>query len=379
VPPGAPQPIARGEATEYRIDMARATHRAFVEELIRDCPFAYVHTVHLARFVLPYYITGKIVTDIHGIVPEEERMLGQPDHADFYKAVEATVAVTWRLLVVVTEAMRDHLMAKYPDCRAEFVVLPIIERHEVDFAARRGRSPGEPYRAVYAGGTQAWQNIDDMLAVCAPVKDICRFDFLSHEHELIAARPAAQALAGAASFRVVDKPALARAYLEADFGFVLRDPVAVNTVSCPTKLSEYLWFGVIPVVKSAAIGDLERLGYAYLTMQDFAAGLFPDEEGLAEMRLRNRAVIQDLSERFGAAAERLAELVLPNRIAGPGLAGLAVGHRHLVFPSQAEAYAFAGTTIHRVQALAAPYERMAIRFDPPPPRAACASCRCSRT
>ncbi len=366
-PEGPPQAVEHGEATEYRLDMARPAHRALVEALIRDCRFAYVHTVHLARLVLPYYATGKIVTDIHGIVPEEERMLGRHEHGDFYEAVEATVAVASRLLVVVTEAMRDHLQEKYPDCRAEFVVLPIIERHEVELGARRAHAPGEPYRAVYAGGTQAWQNIDDTLAICAPVRDICRFDFLSHEHEAIARRAAAQALGEAARFRVVDKAGLAQAYLDSDFGFVLRDPVAVNTVSCPTKLSEYLWFGVIPVVKSPSIGDFERLGYAYLTAADFAAGLLPDAEGLATMRARNRAVIEELSARFGAAAERLAGLVLPNRIAGSGLAGLPVGHRHLVFPSQAEAYLFAESMSHRVQHLAAPYGRIALRFDPPRP------------
>jgi hypothetical protein len=366
-PPGAPQAVEHGEASEYRLDMARAAHRDFVEALIRDCRFAYVHTVHLARFLLPYYMTGKIVTDVHGIVPEEERMLGRPEHGDFYEAVEATVVIASRLLVVVTEAMRDHLQQKYPDCRADFVVLPIIERHAVDLAARRGRAPGEPYRAVYAGGTQAWQNIDDTLAACAPVRDICRFDFLSHEHEQIAGRAAAQALGEAARFRVVDKAGLAEAYLAAEFGFVLRDPVAVNTVSCPTKLSEYLWFGVIPVVKSPSIGDFERLGYAYLTMQDFAAGLFPDEGGLAEMRVRNRAVIEDLATRFGAASELLAALSLPNRIAGSGLAGLPVGHRHLVFPSQAEVYLFADAMVHRVRAVAAPYDRLEMRFDPPQP------------
>jgi hypothetical protein len=367
VPLGPPVATTHGEALEYRLDLLRPSHRHLLETLLQECRFAYVHTIHLARFLLPYYPTGKIVTDIHGIVPEEERMLGRRAHGDFYEAVEATVMATSRLLVVVTEAMRDHLLAKYPDCHAEFLVLPIIEPHAVDLAARQPRQPGTPYRAVYAGGTQAWQNIDDTLAICASVREVCRFDFLSHEHVAISRMPAAEALGEAARFRVVDKAALAEAYLQADFGFVLRDPVAVNIVSCPTKLSEYLWFGVVPVVKTAAIGDFERLGYAYLTMSDFAGMLFPDEEALAEMRAHNRAIIETLAGRFGGASVRLASLSLPNRIHGTSLGGLPVGQQHLVLPSQAEIYLLGKAQSYHAVPLAALPDRLAIRFDPPQP------------
>ena len=367
VPPGPPVAVAHGEALEYRLDLMRPSHRQLLEALLQECRFAYVHTIHLARFLLPYYATGKIVTDIHGIAPEEERMLGRPAHGDFYEAVEAMVMATSRLLVVVTEAMRDHLLAKYPDCHAEFLVMPIIEPHAVDLAAREPRQPGTPYRVVYAGGTQAWQNIEDTLAIFASVREVCRFDFLSHEHAAISRMPAAKALGEAARFRVVDKADLAEAYLRADFGFVLRDPVAVNIVSCPTKLSEYLWFGVVPVVKSSAIGDFERLGYAYLTMADFAGMLFPDEGALAEMRAHNRAIIETMAGRFGAVAVRLASLSLPNRIHSNSLGGLPVGQQHLVLPSQAEVYLLGEAHHYQAVPLAALPDRLAIRFDPPRP------------
>jgi hypothetical protein len=366
-PEGPPQEIVHKEASEYRIDMNEANHRLFVENCIRESRFVYVHTVHLGRFLLPWYMTGKIVTDVHGIVPEEERMMGRPVHGDFYEAVEATIVMASRLLVVVTEAMKAHLLAKYPETRAQFLILPIIEPHAVTLDERRIRNLGEPYRAIYAGGTQAWQNISETLKACSSVTDLCRFEFLSHEHAIIRDEARSFGLEDTATFRVVDKTGLASAYREADFGFVLRDDVAVNRVSCPTKLSEYLWFGVIPVVKSPYIGDFSGLGFAYLTAEEFAAGLFPDEESLGEMRRTNRALIETLSQIFGQASSYLATLSLPNRITGDGFAGLAVGWQHLVFPNQAELYLFDEGMQYQTRALAGRYDTLLMHFDPPVP------------
>lgn len=366
--PGRPQEILHGEAREARIDMLDPDHRAYVEALIAEARFVYVHTVHLARFVLPYYITGKIVTDIHGVVPEEERMLGRPEHGDFYEAVEASVVLSSPLLVVVSAAMRAHLMAKYPACQAEFVIAPIIESHAVDLADRKPRAEGAPYRVLYSGGAQVWQNIDATLAAWAEAKDICTFEALSHDHEIIRAKAEALGLgAGAARFRVVDKPALAEAYLNSDFGFVLRDDSPVNFVACPTKLSEYLWFGVIPVVKTAMIGDFAAEGYKYLTLEEFSIGLLPDEAALARMRAKNRDVIQRLGGQFSTAAQRLAGLTLESRINGASMAGLPVGDRHLVFPNQAEAYLFADGMAYQSRPVAGPYGAIELRFPEPTP------------
>ena len=369
--PGVPIALQHGEASEYRLDMADAWHRAFVEQQILSACFVYVHTVHLARYILPYYPTGRIVTDVHGIVPEEELMMGRPSHADFYEAVECVVAMNSRLLVVVTEAMKDHLRAKYPEMSSEFLVVPIIEQHAVDLSARIPRKAGSPYRAVYAGGTQVWQNIGATLELAATMQGLVECEFLSHDHAIIRDMASAHGMAESGVFRVTDKPGLAETYMRSDLGFVLRDDVAVNRVSCPTKLSEYLWFGVIPVVKSPAIGDFDRLGFCYITAEEFAIGLLPDEAGMSRMRIENRRVIEQLAGRYEAAAERLNALALPNRIAGSGASGLPVGWRHLTFPNQAEFYLFADGMNHRSTALAETYEDLEWQFDPPAPAQAC--------
>jgi hypothetical protein len=67
-----------GRAIEVRINPLSAEHGALVEAAIARSRFTYVHTIHLARFVLGYFPTGKIVVDFHGAAPEEEAMLGNP-------------------------------------------------------------------------------------------------------------------------------------------------------------------------------------------------------------------------------------------------------------------------------------------------------------
>ena len=342
--------IAHGRlAKEYRVDLTRAEHHAFLEALVLKSRFVYVHTGHLSRYLLPFYPTGKIVTDMHGIVPEEERMIGRQTVATFYEGVERVVVKNSRVIIVVTDAMRDHLMAKHPDCNATFICLPIIEDYAQDLGGRVPRVPGDKFRVIYAGGTQVWQNVDHMLDVCQQTQDIASFEVLSHEHEALRSMASDKSFVGAATFGVAGKQDLPGRYLASDFGFVLRDDTAVNRVSCPTKLSEYLSFGVIPIVKTPQIGDFPAEGYFYVSDDDFIAGLIPDEATCGRMRTHNRDVLNRLACRFDAGAETLKSLRLPNLIAENTLAGLPIGTRHLMFPSQAELYLFSTNMHHFVR------------------------------
>jgi hypothetical protein len=338
---GPAAPRRHGElVTEYRLDPLDETHAALLETLILRARFVYVHTMHLGRYLLPYYPTGKIVTDVHGIVPEEERMLGSPANGDFYEGVERVIMMHSRVMVVVTEAMKDHLLAKHPDCPSEFIVLPIAELAATTAFERRKRHEGERCRALYAGGTQVWQNIGLMLETAEKAAAFCDFEFLSHQHETIRSLAAGTSVEKNALFTVCGKDELLEHYVNADFGFVLRDDTAVNRVSCPTKLSEYLWFGLIPIVKTAAIGDFVKYGYAYLTYEGFARGAIPDAAALEEMRARNRQAIHEMTARFEDSAKKLQSLSLTNRLPNNGLAGLPIGARHLIFPTTAELYLF---------------------------------------
>ncbi|MNL07568.1 hypothetical protein D3C87_1282490 [compost metagenome] len=55
-------------------------------------------------------------------------------------------------------------------------------------------------------------------------------------------------------------------YKKAHYGFVLRDDVDVNNVACPTKIIEYLAYGMTCITLSNKIGDFYELGFEFINI-----------------------------------------------------------------------------------------------------------------
>lgn len=62
-------------------------------------------------------------------------------------------------------------------------------------------------------------------------------------------------------------------YSIAHYGFILRDDIVLNRVAAPTKLIEYLSYGLIPIVKTINIGDSVKMGYEYISYNEDLNGL----------------------------------------------------------------------------------------------------------
>jgi hypothetical protein len=80
-------------------------------------------------------------------------------------------------------------------------------------------------------------------------------------------------------------------YLTHEYGFVLRDEVLVNLVACPTKLVEYLYWGVLPIVITPRIGDFDARTLHCITLDQFMRGEFPDNMARAAMRQHNQKTV----------------------------------------------------------------------------------------
>ena len=351
----APIATEYGAAIEYRVHPQSELHRATVEAAIAGARFVYVHTVHLARFVLGYLPSGKFVVDFHGAAPEEEQMLGNVSTAAFYEGVERTVIANARCAVVVTAAMIDHLRAKYPDLNCEFIVLPIMEAHRFDLAQRRMGEDGL-YSVIYAGGTQRWQNLPLMLEAAARAEIDCRYMFLSHDKDIIAAEAARLAPNALIETATAVREELPGYYAKTDLGFVLRDDTVVNRVACPTKLIEYMQFGIVPIVKSPCVGDFPGYGFQYVMLDEFIAGLIPSRGQLAQMARRNLDILQRIRMLFEEGAERLRRLTLPNLVAGGGFAGLPIGLDLQIYPARRELYVFGDPNAYVADWITAPYQ-----------------------
>lgn len=238
-----------------------------VIKLIRRNDIAYFHSLHNYKFAFllkPWMRHMQTVLDMHGVVPEENTFLGQPIRAAIYGLLEFRAMRGFDRFVSVSLGMIDYLLGKYPFLEEErFSMLPMIrgaERQydvEVEKAQRTllGLPPDMPV-AVYAGNTQKWQNVDMMLDVIARYNDRMYVIILSSAINEFRQRLQALGIVNVHLIHVTQDE-IYKYYSVANYGFLLRDDNVVNNVSNPTKLVEYLKYGIVPIVITTKTSDLE--------------------------------------------------------------------------------------------------------------------------
>ena len=298
------------ERSEILLNPSGKNSAAAISGLVESVDALYVHTLHLAEHVLPWLASGKVYVDIHGITPEEEELLGRGHLRARYEAVERQVLEGARCCICVSDAMRDHYADKYPSLAPQWLTIPISTPFPTDpGSVRRPPADGRRDVVLYTGGTQAWQNLDAMLALAESAGEGLEFQLLSHDHATIRRRAEEIGMTRPPTVAWCEKGELPDAYRAADFGLVLRDDTPVNRVSCPTKLVEYLRFGLVPVVRTPHLGDFHRLGFAYVTEDEFNDGFIPDPASREWMAEQNRQVVTRIEAQFRHGTHALRTMV----------------------------------------------------------------------
>ena len=285
---------------------------AVVSRLVETVEAFYVHTLHLAEHLLPWLDTGKVYVDIHGVTPEEEELLGPPAPAGALRGGGAGGAPRRGLL---------HRRQRGDDraLRGEISVAApaVVDGAGLAELPRAGVGPRTAGGRPASGGAVQRRR----AGVAEPGRDAGagRLGQRRGRVPLLFPRARGDPTAGGgaggdatAAGRLLWPGGSARGLRGGGSGgLVLRDDSAVNRVACPTKLAEYLYFGLIPVVRSPRLGDFEELGYAYVTEQEFRDGFIPDAASRDWMAEQNRDVVRQLAARFETAAldlrTRLAE------------------------------------------------------------------------
>ena len=258
----------------------------------------YVHSCLYALRGLPLYFLGlRIITDMHGIVPEEQRIVGKSwlSRVLLFRVlsvIEIIVVKRSAVLVFVTNAMRIHFKEKYSlGDDANTYIIPILTRE----APLARLSFKDPTLVIYAGGLQAWQRVDKMLDVVEHAKGWFRYLFLTGDADNLSKELNRR---GITKVQVdsVPKSIMYEHYERASLGLILRADSLINRVACPTKLVEYLWSGIIPIVEQPFIGDFKEMGYKYILMDDFVKGQLPGAAELDNMRERNHQIARELEK-----------------------------------------------------------------------------------
>jgi hypothetical protein len=275
-------------------------------DYLLDATIIYVHSVYNANKILRFYpqFASKIITDLHGIVPEEEEYADNQELARVMQATEKDVFKYGKYFVSVSNAMVVHFTIKYNLKNVKkWIVLPIFDGSPVVPTPKNKTCNN---KVIYAGGTQNWQNVDLMVDTINSSSNKYSFTILTHDTQ------AFSGIGECASKRTIVKQVesnlIANYYKQAGLGFILRDDMILNRVACPTKLIEYLAHGVVPIVLCENIGDFATMGYSFLTLDDF------NNDSISIVRLRksvenNYKVYQAFIEQVKKGQDDLSLLV----------------------------------------------------------------------
>ncbi|MBR9879745.1 MAG: glycosyltransferase family 4 protein [Gammaproteobacteria bacterium] len=297
-------------------------HFFLLLKLVTSTKIVYSHTIGNAAKVIPFIFLFRrgnskgrvLICDMHGVVPEECQMYNKKVKALFFKIVEKIVVEKSSYIVCVSNNMIDHFSRKYPSAKNKAFILPIFRVGGDEFECeRKVANAYESIKIIYAGGTQPWQNFDEMLSIARkclkksdsglklsfefwlPEKDREKYERLERSSESI-------------SFYSGSLKDVIRAYSTSSFGFILRDDDLINKVACPTKLIEYLQHDIIPIVKSNNIGDFNDLGMEYISVEELLALDF-NRKCFERMIIRNREVFGKHCKHIEDGISKVKELV----------------------------------------------------------------------
>jgi hypothetical protein len=240
--------------------------------LLSKARLIYAHSVlNLSSFWIRHFLRSssdkKLILDVHGVVPEEFSYTGDAEAAENFSKVEQECLSKCLALVHVTSRMQQHLTTKYPGISCEHFVIPTdtalqAPPQEALLAAKQPT-------ILYAGGTQKWQLFNETLDLFRRVPATWRKLLLTYDLTTARSKISSRGLAIECAHK--SGPDLAIDFTEAQLGIVLREDSLVNRVACPTKLVDYLKFGIAPVVQSQEIGDFAEFGCPFVSATNIEA------------------------------------------------------------------------------------------------------------
>ena len=243
----------------------------------------YVHSIYNFLRLIPFLLflnKKNIILDFHGVVPEELEFMNKKFKSFIYNIVEKIAVSYSKHIIFVTESMENYIANKYKLNNYKSYILNIFSKNvfrtantdELDSLRDKYNINEDDVVFIYSGNTQKWQNIDLMLSCISKFKNVKNYKFiiLTGEIEIIKNKLEEFSLLDQNNIIIdtVSPEELGNFYTIAHYGFVLRDEHILNSVANPTKLVEYMWYGIIPIVKFEDLGDYSNLGYEYIKYEN---------------------------------------------------------------------------------------------------------------
>jgi hypothetical protein len=274
-------------------------HYFKILNILKRASVFYIHSLLRCREIIffPFGKNKKVIWDVHGACPEENKFKGAKIKTFVNEIFESWLVRRADIKVAVSNAMSSHLKNKYPTITTPTIVLPLINKsffhditlEQIDKMRRELNITTEHTVFIYAGSLLKWQRFENVLQLIAKLHNLnYRFIVLTGEQRKARKLIAKYQVSNKILLRTATANEIASYYILSHYGFILRDKHVLNEVATPTKLMEYMYYGLTPIVDYEHIGDFFDLGYEYIYFKNVAEHMAPCKS------IKNKRIIKEM-------------------------------------------------------------------------------------
>lgn len=287
-------------------------HSKLVHSIINEVKKIYIHSIHMlmpdiANVEFYDFLDNKeikTVLDLHGTITDELEMIGE-----FEKAKVADITQGYYLnkigrIISVTNTMSKYITKKYKLNISKFIEMPITSSN-IDVNQEIIKEKTNKTNIIYAGGQQKWQNIDLMNNIISKTLNKYSYKIYVPDSSTLKSEWAKNIDISKIEIDTKNKEELIREYSKCTFGFALREKNNVNLVSCPTKITEYMLYGIIPILKDTNLGDFNSKNIKYIMYSDLLKGKLPKTKEINKMIAFNKKKIISIFNKSKASEKKI--------------------------------------------------------------------------
>lgn len=236
--------------------------------------------------------------DLHGAQPEEFSYSGKWFFSFLFSFFEKIAFKYCDIFIHVSHKMIKHFEMKHPSSNRKDLYVPIFSSNiDVEKIPEFIKSSSDARQSLdiydnkpiflYSGGIQTWQKSDLVVEFAKLALDSqCRVIILSMQSTFFEKHLSEFNDNPDLLIRSVKPEDLSTYYFAADYGIMFRDDNTLNVVSSPTKMSEYLYYGMKPVLTSINVGDFVDFGIEYIQFSDkLDLSILKSEKSIANNRI----------------------------------------------------------------------------------------------
>lgn len=315
-----PQKIEVGNVTIFKLNYF--LHFIKIISVLLKSEIIYIHSVYNGFKIIPHIFfvsrrKRKICFELHGAFPEESRYYGERFNPYVFSLVEKWILRKSHSIVYVSNQFKDYIQSKWNfTSTLESFIIPTVASNvlkkenaeKVKDICSRFNIQDNDVVFIYSGSTKKWQKIESTLEAISKIADNPRYKFFLLTGYLEDMKRLLKEFGLNEHPRIfvlsLAPEEISEYYAIAHYGFILRDEHILNRVASPTKLFEYLSYGIIPVMESLNIGDFLRYEYEYLKIEDLA------DDIPIRKSLRNIQSAQLIYQLYFTEKQRLRDFIL---------------------------------------------------------------------